>query len=134
MSRRFNRKQPLPLLEKVEIIDAGAEGKSVGKVESRVVFIPYGVPGDVVDVQVTRKKSSFYEGRIVHFHEYSTDRIEPVCSHFGLCGGCRWQNMSYDDYMAEEMLAPRVKAISNLPLIGMTIGNNGDWSARFWIK
>jgi 23S rRNA (uracil1939-C5)-methyltransferase len=96
MSRRFNRKQPLPILEKVEIVDAGAEGKAVGKVESRVVFIPYGIPGDVVDVQVTRKKSSFYEGRIVHFHKYSTDRIEPVCSHFGLCGGCRWQNMSYE--------------------------------------
>jgi 23S rRNA (uracil1939-C5)-methyltransferase len=96
MSRRFNRKQPLPLLEKVEITDAGAEGKAVGRVDSRVVFISYGVPGDVVDVQVTRKKSSFYEGRITHIHEYSTDRVEPVCSHFGLCGGCRWQNMSYE--------------------------------------
>lgn len=96
MSRRFNRKAPFPLFEKVEIIDAGAEGKAVGRVENQVVFIPFGVPGDVVDVQVVSKKKSFFEGKIVKFHEYSSFRIEPVCEHFGLCGGCRWQNMSYE--------------------------------------
>jgi 23S rRNA (uracil1939-C5)-methyltransferase len=96
MSRNSNRKQVLPILEKVEIIDAGAEGKAVARVNNRVVFIPYGVPGDMVDVQVTRKKKSFLEGRIVNFHEYSPFRVEPVCSHFGLCGGCRWQNMDYE--------------------------------------
>jgi 23S rRNA (uracil1939-C5)-methyltransferase len=96
MSRRSNRKQPLPMLEKLEIIDAGAEGKAVARVENRVVFIPFGVPGDIVDVQVTGRKKSFYEGRIVHFHQCSPDRIEPVCEHFGLCGGCRWQNMTYE--------------------------------------
>ncbi|MCK9401420.1 MAG: 23S rRNA (uracil(1939)-C(5))-methyltransferase RlmD [Bacteroidales bacterium] len=96
MGRRSFRKQPLPFLEKVEVIDAGAEGKAVARVNNRVVFIPFGVPGDIVDVQVTKKKKSFFEARIVHFHEYSPFRIEPVCEHFGLCGGCRWQNMSYD--------------------------------------
>lgn len=96
MSRRSNRKTPLPLLEKVEIIDAGAEGKAVARVENRVVFIPFGVPGDVVDVQVVSKKKSFFEGRIIHFHQRSPFRIEPVCEHFGLCGGCRWQNMGYE--------------------------------------
>ncbi len=95
MSRRNNRKQPLPSLENIEIIDAGAEGKAIGRSENRVVFISYGVPGDIVDVQVTRKKSSFYEGRITNIHRLSPDRVEPVCSHFGLCGGCRWQNMDY---------------------------------------
>ena len=96
MSRRSNRKQLLPFLEKVEIIDAGAEGKAVARVDNRVIFIPFGVPGDIVDVQVTRKKKSFFEARIVNFHEYSPFRVEPVCEHFGLCGGCRWQNMGYE--------------------------------------
>ena len=96
MSRRSNRKTPLPFLEKVEIIDAGAEGKAVARVDNRVVFIPFGVPGDVVDVQVMSRKKSFFEGKIVKFHEYSPFRTEPVCEHFGLCGGCRWQNMSYE--------------------------------------
>jgi 23S rRNA (uracil1939-C5)-methyltransferase len=96
MGRRNLRKQPLPFLEKVEVIDAGAEGKAVARVNNRVVFIPFAVPGDIVDVQVTKKKKSFFEGRIVQFHEHSPFRTEPVCEHFGLCGGCRWQNMSYE--------------------------------------
>jgi len=96
MSRRSKNRQPLPLLEKVEIIDAGAEGKAVARVENRVVFIPFGVPGDIVDVQVTGRKKSFFEGRIVKFHVMSSSRVEPACVHFGLCGGCRWQNMDYD--------------------------------------
>jgi 23S rRNA (uracil1939-C5)-methyltransferase len=96
MSRRSNRKQLLPIIEKVEITDAGAEGKAVARVDNRVVFIPFGVPGDVVDVQVTRKKKSFLEGRIVSINESSPFRVEPVCEHFGLCGGCRWQNMDYE--------------------------------------
>jgi 23S rRNA (uracil1939-C5)-methyltransferase len=99
MNRRANRKQFLPFLEKVEISDAGAEGKAVARVDNRVVFIPYGVPGDIVDVQVTRKKKSFLEGRIVNFHTYSPIRVEPVCIHFGLCGGCRWQNMGYAEQL-----------------------------------
>jgi 23S rRNA (uracil1939-C5)-methyltransferase len=96
MGRKSFRKQPLPLLERVEITDAGAEGKAVARVENRVVFIPFGVPGDIVDVQVTKKKKSFYEARIIMFHERSALRIEPVCVHFGICGGCRWQNLSYE--------------------------------------
>lgn len=93
------KKSPLPLLENVEIIDAGAEGNSVAKVEERVIFIPFGVPGDVVDVQVYRKKKQFYEAKIVKFHKKSELRIEPECSHFGLCGGCKWQHMSYDEQL-----------------------------------
>lgn len=96
MGRRSFKKQPLPLLEKVEVTDAGAEGKAVARVDNRVVFIPFGVPGDIVDVQVTKRKKAFLEGRIVNFHEYSSFRTEAVCEHFGLCGGCRWQNMSYE--------------------------------------
>jgi len=91
-----NRK-PLPLLENVEIIDVGSDGKAVAKVEERVVFIPFGVPGDVVDVQVYKKKRNFFEARIEKFHKKSKLRVEPECADFGLCGGCKWQHLSYED-------------------------------------
>ena len=68
---------------------------AIARAENRVIFVPYGVPGDVVDIQATRKKKSFFEGRITNFHQYSDKRTEPVCQHFGVCGGCRWQNMDY---------------------------------------
>ena len=93
------RKKDLPVFEKVEIIDAGSEGKAVAKVNDRVVFVPFVVPGDVVDIRTTKKRSSYYEGKAVHFHKYSKKRIEPECEHFGLCGGCRWQNMNYEDQL-----------------------------------
>ena len=89
------KKQP-ELIENVEIIDAGAEGMSVAKPEGRVVFIPFGVPGDIVDIEVFKRKKSFFEGRIVNFKKYSEKRLTPVCQHFGLCGGCKWQQMAYE--------------------------------------
>jgi 23S rRNA (uracil1939-C5)-methyltransferase len=64
-----------------------------------VVFIPNVVPGDVVDVQTFKKRKSFYEGKAVHFHEYSEHRTEPICEHFGVCGGCKWQNMKYSQQL-----------------------------------
>lgn len=99
MSRKSNKKQNLPLFTEVEIIDAGAEGKAVARIENRVIFIPFGVPGDVVDVQVTGRKKSFLEGRIVNYHKYSPQRTEPVCRHFGVCGGCKWQHMNYESQL-----------------------------------
>lgn len=89
------RRKPLPLLEKVTILDAGAEGKAVARVDDMVVFVPYVVPGDVVDIQVVSRKRNFMEGKAVAFHTLSPDRTEPFCSHFGICGGCKWQNMPY---------------------------------------
>ncbi|MEI7663565.1 MAG: 23S rRNA (uracil(1939)-C(5))-methyltransferase RlmD [Bacteroidota bacterium] len=85
--------------EKVEIIDAGAEGMAVGKINEKIIFVPFVVPGDVVDVQITRKKKKFLEGKAIHFHRYSSKRIDPHCSHFGLCGGCRWQSMKYEEQL-----------------------------------
>ena len=96
MGRKRNR---YPKLENVEIVDAGAEGKAVGKVDERVVFVPWAVPGDVVDVQVVKKKKSYYEGRITAFKKYSGLRIEPQCRHFGVCGGCKWQHLNYKDQL-----------------------------------
>ncbi len=85
-----------PLLEKVEITAIGSEGKALGRVGDRVVFVPMLIPGDVVDVQVTRKRKKYMEGFVVKFHHYSEIRIKAECRHFGTCGGCKWQHLPYD--------------------------------------
>ena len=82
-------------MENVEIVDAGSEGMSVAKPEGRVIFIPFGVPGDVVDIEVFKKKKNYFEGRIINIKKPSEKRVTPVCQHFGLCGGCKWQQMDY---------------------------------------
>jgi 23S rRNA (uracil1939-C5)-methyltransferase len=87
------------IFEHVEIIDAGPEGKAVGRVGSLVIFVPFVVPGDIVDVKITRKKRSYLEGRAVRFHHYSEKRADVFCEHFGTCGGCRWQNMKYEEQL-----------------------------------
>ena len=94
MSRR-----QLPFFENVTIIDAGAEGKAVARVNDLVVFVPFCVPGDVVDIQVISKRKSYCEGKAIKFHHYSELRVDPFCEHFGTCGGCRWQNLSYDQQL-----------------------------------
>ena len=92
--REKKKKEP-EFLTDVEIVDAGAEGMSVAKPEGRVVFIPFGVPGDIVDLQVFKRKKNFFEGKIVNLKKESDKRVTPVCMHFGLCGGCKWQQMDY---------------------------------------
>lgn len=92
MSRRNKQ---LPLLEQVEITDAGAEGMAIARVDGLVVFVPFVVPGDVVDIQLYKKKKNYAEGRAVHFHRQSPLRVEAACPHFGVCGGCKWQTMNY---------------------------------------
>ena len=84
MSRK---KKPLPILENVTIEDYAAEGKSLARVNDMVVFVPFGVPGDVVDLQVRKKKHSYCEAEIIRFIKPSERRVEPVCRHFGVCGG-----------------------------------------------
>lgn len=91
------KKKPLPLLEKITITDVAAEGKALAKVNDLVVFVPYVVPGDVVDLQVKRKKNKYAEAVAVKFHEYSPKRAVPFCQHYGVCGGCKWQCLSYED-------------------------------------
>ena len=92
----MKKKKAPEYLEDVLIVDAGSEGMSVAKPEGRVVFIPFGVPGDVVDIEVYKKKKNYFEGRILRYKHYSDKRVEPVCQHFGLCGGCKWQHLAYD--------------------------------------
>ena len=91
------KKKALPLLEKITITDVAAEGKALAKVNDLVVFVPYVVPGDVVDLQVKRKKNKYAEAVAVNFHEYSSKRAVPFCQHYGVCGGCKWQCLSYED-------------------------------------
>ncbi len=88
-------RKPQQKIENLSIIDASSDGQGVGKINDIVVFVKYAVPGDVIDIQVTRKKSNYREGTILEIHEKSNKRIEPVCKHFGTCGGCKWQNMDY---------------------------------------
>lgn len=84
------------MLEKLLVEDYAAEGKSLAKVDGKVIFIERVVPGDVVDVRLQKNKKDWAEGMPVHFHSYSADRVEPFCSHFGVCGGCQWQMLPYE--------------------------------------
>ena len=83
-------------MENIEIKKIAAEGKSIAYVEDKVLFVPNTVPGDIVDVQVTRKRKSFLEGLVTRMRQPSALRIEPRCAHFGICGGCKWQNLPYE--------------------------------------
>ncbi|WP_264523468.1 23S rRNA (uracil(1939)-C(5))-methyltransferase RlmD [Flavobacterium sp. N502536] len=88
------------VFHQIQVLDAGAKGVSVAKApDGKVIFIPNVVPGDVVDVQTFKKRKAYYEGKAVKFHELSEHRIEPICDHFGVCGGCKWQNMKYSQQL-----------------------------------
>ncbi len=93
------KKKALPIFENVTITDIAAEGKAIAKVDGFTIFVPYVVPGDIVDLQVTKKKHSYAEAEAVHFHQYSKLRVEPFCRHFGICGGCKWQCLPYTEQL-----------------------------------
>jgi len=93
------RRKKTILLENIEITDVAAEGKSLARVDNMVLFVPHTVPGDIVDVQVVRKRKRYMEGFPLRFIQYSSSRIEPFCRHFGECGGCRWQNLPYEEQL-----------------------------------
>ncbi|MBB4803254.1 23S rRNA (uracil1939-C5)-methyltransferase [Flavobacterium nitrogenifigens] len=89
------------VFHQIQVLDAGAKGVSVAKApDGKVIFIPNVVPGDVVDVQTFKKRKAYYEGKAVQFHELSDYRVDPICEHFGVCGGCKWQNMKYGQQLA----------------------------------
>jgi 23S rRNA (uracil1939-C5)-methyltransferase len=122
------RRKEFPLLEKVKIIDIGAEGNALGRVENLVVFVPMLIPGDVVDLRIIRKRKKYLEGRVVQFHEYSKDRIDPKCSHFGVCGGCKWQHLPYYQQLAykEKQVRDNLSRIGKieLPELSPIIGSD----------
>lgn len=92
-------KKPLPILENITIEAVAAEGKCLFHWNDLVVFVPFCVPGDVCDIQIRRKKHSFAEGEVVRFVEKSKVRAVPFCQHFGVCGGCKWQNLPYEEQL-----------------------------------
>ncbi len=138
MSRK---KKPLPLLEGVTISGIAAEGKALARVRLRpedeseiVVFIPYGAPGDVADIQIDRKKRSFAEGHIVRLAAPSADRVEPVCTHFGTCGGCKWQHLPYSVQLSakQQQVTDALTRIAKveLPEISPILGSENIWRYR----
>ena len=111
MSRK---RKPLPILENVTIEAVAAEGKCVAHVNDMVIFVSFVVPGDIVDLQVRKKRHSYCEATVVKFVKYSELRIKPMCDHFGICGGCKWQNLPY----SEQLKAKQQQVFDQLTRIG----------------
>lgn len=111
MSRK---KKPLPIIENVTITDCAAEGKALARVDDKVVFVPFCVPGDVVDLQIRKRRKSYSEAEVVKYRKYSDIRQKPMCNHFGTCGGCKWQNLPY----AEQLKMKQRQVIDQLTRIG----------------
>ena len=103
------------VFENVEVLDAGAKGVSVAKApDGKIILIPNVVPGDVIDVQTLKKRKAYYEGKATVFHKFSEHRTQPICEHFGACGGCKWQNMKY----SQQLFYKNQEVYSNLKRIG----------------
>lgn len=120
------KKKQLPLLEQITIEGLAAEGKALAHIDGQVLFVPFAAPGDLCDVQIIKKKKNFMEGKLVQLHQASPCRIEPKCSHFGYCGGCKWQHLPYaeqlkaKDQMVHDALERIGKVIPDeyLPILG----------------
>lgn len=93
------KRKLLPLLENIQIEGIAAEGKAIARLDNKVIFVPYAVPGDIVNIQVTRKKSHYAEATITSIIQPSPMRIQPFCKHFGVCGGCKWQCLPYEEQL-----------------------------------
>lgn len=128
------KKKPLPLLEDITITDVAAEGKCIVRVDDLVVFVPFCVPGDVVDIQIRRKKHSYAEGEVVKFHKFSEVRAVPPCEHFGICGGCKWQNLPYEAQIQakQNQVMQQLKRIGKieLPECMPILGSKKIWEYR----
>ena len=115
----MGRRSKNQLFEGVKVVDTASKGKTVAKTDKgAIVFLNSGVPGDVVDISTYKKRKGFYEGNIVKFHTLSEHRTEPVCEHFGVCGGCKWQHMKYDAQLIfkQKEVAENLKRIGKLDL------------------
>lgn len=111
------KKKELPLLEGITITGVAAEGKAIARVDNLVVFVPYVIPGDVVDLQIKRKKHSYAEAEAVKVHQYSDKRAIPFCQHYGVCGGCQWQVLDY----SEQLKYKQQQVVDNLSRIGKVV-------------
>lgn len=124
---KVRRRRPNPLLEKVKIEEVAAEGKALARIDGKVVFVPFAIPGDIVDIQVTRKRKSYMEGFVTHYHEYSLLREKTFCTHFGVCGGCKWQNLPYKLQLEfkQKQVVDQLKRIGkiDIPTVNPIIGS-----------
>ncbi len=115
----MRKKKKRQIFENIEVIDAGAKGKTVGKApDGRVIFMTNTVPGDIVDIQTTKKRKSYFEGTAINFKSFSDKRTEPECIHFGVCGGCKWQHMGYEHqlFYKQKEVENNLKRIGHLDL------------------
>lgn len=131
----MRKKKKRQVFENVEVVDAGAKGKTIGKVsDGRVIFLTNAVPGDIVDVQTTKKRKAYFEGVATNFHSFSNKRTTPECQHFGVCGGCKWQNMGYEHqlFYKQKEVANNLKRIGHLelPAISSIIGSKKQYFYR----
>ncbi|MBA4322362.1 MAG: 23S rRNA (uracil(1939)-C(5))-methyltransferase RlmD, partial [Odoribacter sp.] len=130
----MGKRKDLPLLEKVRITDIGAEGNAIARVNNLVVFVPMLIPGDIADIRIVRKRKKYLEGLPVRFHEYSKDRINPLCLHFGVCGGCKWQHLPYNLQLQfkERQVYDNLTRIgkTDLPEINPIIGSGDQYLYR----
>ncbi len=128
------KKKNLPLLSHIEITGIAAEGKALARVDDMVVFVPYCVPGDIVDLQVTKKKHSFMEARVAAMITPSPLRCEPVCKHYGLCGGCKWQILPYTEQLKwkQQQVEDNLRRIGHvqLPQIQPILGSAKQYEYR----
>ena len=108
------KRKEFPILENITITDVAAEGKALARVDDMVVFVPFVVPGDVVDLKIQKKKHHYCEATAVKFHQYSPFRAVPFCPHFGVCGGCKWQCLPYK----EQLKYKQQQVLDNLTRIG----------------
>lgn len=121
-------------MEDVEIIDVAAEGNALARVDDMVVFVPFGAPGDRVDIKLEKKKKSYAEGRIAAMRQPSSIRVEPKCSHFTICGGCRWQHLPYEFQLKckRQQVVDALERIAKveLPEIPAALGSKNIWEYR----
>lgn len=128
------KRKELPVVENVEITGVAAEGKSIARVDDMVVFIPYGAPGDVVNIKLDKKKSSYAEAHIVDMVKPSPDRVTPACEHFGVCGGCKWQHIPYESqlrYKRDQVVDALTRiAKVEIPEVNPTLGSKETFCYR----
>lgn len=128
------KRKELPVVENVEITGVAAEGKSIARVDDMVVFIPYGAPGDVVNIKLDKKKRSYAEAHIVDMVKPSPDRVTPACEHFGVCGGCKWQHIPYESqlrYKRDQVVDALTRiAKVEIPEVNPTLGSKETFSYR----
>ena len=111
MSRK---RKPLPFFENIEVVDIGSNGLAVAKTDGKVIFVKDAIPGDRADIQVYKKRKGIFEGKATAIRTTSPDRQEPMCQHFGTCGGCKWQSMQYQAQLSFK----QASVVNNLKKIG----------------